>query len=99
MWANGLRCIGADGVALEDLRRATRAACNVAGLERWRWITVGDDIGVRRDGYGTKRGLTSTTTLRLTEAGTRARTLWPRMVRTVETRWRQRFGEARIAAP
>jgi hypothetical protein len=41
MWANGLRCIGADGISVRELRAQARAACNIGGLERWGWITVG----------------------------------------------------------
>jgi hypothetical protein len=92
MWANGLRFIGADGISAGELRVRARAACNIGGLERWGWITVGDPVGGRRDGYGSHRGVTSGTVLRVTRAGAYACRLWPETVAGVEQRWRDRFG-------
>ena len=42
MWTNGLRLIDEDGVTVDDLRARARAACNIGGLERWGWISIGD---------------------------------------------------------
>jgi hypothetical protein len=92
MWANGLRFIGADGISAGELRVRARAACNIGGLERWGWITVGDAGNGRRDGYGSHRGVKSGTVLRVTRAGAYARRLWPEAVAGVEQRWRDRFG-------
>jgi hypothetical protein len=96
MWANGLRCIGEDGITVDELRAQARAACNLGGLERWGWITVGDPGGGRRDGYGTQRGVKGGTVLRPTRAGSYARRLWPQAVADVEQRWRGRFGDQAI---
>ena len=41
MWANGLRFIDDQGITVDGLRVRARAACNIGGLERWGWITVG----------------------------------------------------------
>jgi hypothetical protein len=92
MWTNGLRFIDDGGISVDALRRRTRAACNLGGLERWGWITVGDDTGTRRDGFGSGRGLKSDAIVRPTRAGRYARRRWPEMVDTVEARWRTRFG-------
>lgn len=86
------RFIGDDGITLRELETAVRASCNVAGLERWGWISIGDDRDKRRDGFGTRRGITSATVLRPTRAGIAARRLWPRAIEEVEGRWRARFG-------
>ena len=94
MWANGLRLIGEDGISVGELRARARAGCNIGGLERWGWITVGDAQGGRRDGYGSHRGVTSGTVLRVTRAGAYARRLWPEVVASTEQRWRDRFGGA-----
>jgi hypothetical protein len=96
MWANGLRLIGEDGISVRELRAQARAACNIGGLERWGWITVGDAGGGRRDGYGSHRGVTGGTVLRVTRAGAYARRLWPEVVADVEQRWRDRFGAAAV---
>ncbi len=93
MWANGLRCIGEEGITVDELRALARAACNIGGLERWGWITVGDPGAGRRDGYGSQRGVKGDTVLRPTRAGSYARRLWPQAVADVEQRWRTRFGD------
>jgi hypothetical protein len=92
MWTNGLRFIDDGGITVDDLRARARATCNIGGLERWGWISVGDRGGKRRDGYGSHRGVKGDTVLRPTRAGAYARRLWPRAVGEVEDRWRTRFG-------
>jgi hypothetical protein len=92
MWTNGLRSIDDDGITVDELRAHARAACNIGGLERWGWISVGDVGGRRRDGYGSGRGVNGDTVVRPTRAGAYARRLWPRAVHDVEGRWRARFG-------
>jgi hypothetical protein len=92
MWANGLRFIEEDGVTVDELQALARARCNIGGLERWGWISVGDAGAERREGYGSHRGVKGSTVLRPTRAGSYARRLWPRTITTVEERWRGRFG-------
>ncbi len=93
MWANGLRLVDESGVTVRELRTGARANCNLAGLERWRWVALGED-GPGRPGFGTRRGITEDTVVRPTRAGIFARRLWPRTVADVEERWRRRFGSA-----
>ncbi len=92
MWTNGLRFIDEDGVSVDELRTRAGAGCNIAGLERWGWISVGDGGSERREGFGSQRGVKDDTVLRPTRAGRYARGLWPKMVTRVEDRWRTRFG-------
>lgn len=91
MWTNGLRFIAEDGITVYELRRRARAVCNIGGLERWGWISVGEVGGERRAGYGSHRGVKGATVLRPTGDGVLARRLWPRMLSSVEERWRARF--------
>jgi hypothetical protein len=98
MWTNGLRHIDEDGVTVTQLRARARAACNLGGLERWGWISVGDSGGGRRAGYGSHRGITGDTVVRPTRAGRYARRAWPKVVHRVEARWRTRFGDGVIDA-
>lgn len=98
MWANGLRFIEAHGITAAELQARARARCNIAGLERWGWITVGDPGPGRRDGYGTRRGVTDGSVLRPTRAGACARELWPAVVAASEERWQARFGAEVISA-
>jgi hypothetical protein len=92
MWANGLRFIDSAGITVDELRTRARAGCNIPGLERWGWITVGEAGAGRRAGFGTLRGVKGATVLRPTRAGVYARRLWPRAVAGVEQRWRARLG-------
>ena len=98
MWSNGLRFIGDEGITVDGLRARARAACNIGGLERWGWITVGDVGPGRRAGYGSQRGVRGDTVLRPTRAGAYARRLWPLAIADVEQRWRARFGEAAVSS-
>jgi hypothetical protein len=98
MWANGLRFIGEDGISVSELRTRARARCNIAGLERWGWITVGDPAAGRRDGYGSHRGVTAVTVLRPTRAGRYARRLWPQVIAENEQRWQDRFGAGPVGS-
>jgi hypothetical protein len=93
MWTNGLRFIEEDGITVDDLRTSARASCNIAGLERWGWISVGNDEGMRRDGYGSHRKVKGDTVLYPTRAGIYARRVWPRVLAVIEDRWRSRFGD------
>ena len=92
MWTNGLRFIDEGGTTVDELRSRARASCNIGGLERWGWISVGEVSGARRAGYGSHRGMKGDVLLRPTRAGAYARRLWPRTVREIEERWRTRFG-------
>jgi hypothetical protein len=96
MWTNGLRFIDDEGITVDELRSRARAKCNISGLERWGWISVGDPGQTRRNGYGTSRGVEGDTVLRPTRAGAYARRVWPRVVSGIEERWRKRFGPAAI---
>jgi hypothetical protein len=98
MWANGLRFIDDQGITVDGLRARARAACNIGGLERWGWITVGAAGTGRRDGYGTGRGVKGDTVLRPTRAGAYARRLWPQAVTGTEQRWRARFGDGPVGS-
>jgi hypothetical protein len=97
-WANGLRFIDGDGITVDELRARARAGCNIGGLERWGWITVGGTGAGRRDGYGSHRGVKGDTVLRPTRAGAYARRLWPRAVADVGQRWEARFGAAALGS-
>lgn len=96
MWANGLRLIPEEGVTVDELRARAHAACNLGGLERWGWITLGRTRGDL--GYGSHRGIDGGTLLRPTPAGAYARERWPLVIEEVEARWRRRFGDDAVDA-
>ena len=54
------------------------------------------DSSQKREGYGSARGTKDEWTVRYTPAGTRAAAIWPALPDAIETRWRERFGEAEV---
>jgi predicted transcriptional regulator len=98
MWANGLRLVDDDGIAVAEVQRRARARCNLPGLERWGWIAIGDHPDSPRPGYGSSRGVRGETMVAPTRAGRLACELWPRVLERVEERRRERFGATAIDA-
>lgn len=96
MWANAVRFITEAGASVADVERRAGASCNLGGLERWGWISIGAAGADRRIGYGTRRGIRPDTVLRPTRAGVFARRTWPRVVEDVERRWVSRFGRSAV---
>jgi hypothetical protein len=97
MWSNLLRFVG-DGTAVGELVEVTglqkpRVLSALGGVERWRYVTIEEG----RVGYGSARGLKDDFVVQLTPAGRRAAAIWPDLGAVIETRWRERFGTARIA--
>jgi DNA-binding MarR family transcriptional regulator len=89
MWSNLLRLVGADGALAGDLERS---GGNLAGMQRWGYVTVaGDPGGARRTQAGRDRLVSATA------HGRAAAEVWPPLAAAIEERWRQRFGSAAIA--
>jgi hypothetical protein len=91
-WANALRAIPPEGITVAALHEQTGAACNLGGLERWGWVTVGEPAAPRRPGFGTRRGIRADTMIRPSRLGEYARRAWPRVLEEVDAKWHDRFG-------
>jgi hypothetical protein len=101
MWSNFLRFVG-EGITVLDLPEATqlpkgRVLSTLGGMERWGYVFVAPPpaerpLDVKRDGYGSARGLRSDWVVRPTPAGRAAGELWPPLHGVIDDRWRQRFG-------
>jgi hypothetical protein len=96
MWSNFLRFVG-DGITVDGLPEAAglpknRMLSALGGMERWRYVAVGPETAEKRDGYGSARGLKSEWVVRPTEAGEKAREIWPPLFGEIEARWEERFG-------
>ncbi|HSS91763.1 MAG TPA: hypothetical protein VLL69_20810 [Streptosporangiaceae bacterium] len=86
MWANFMQFVGADGVPLrevDDLARIT----NLAGLQRWGYVTVGPDPADGRPAPPRRDWI-----VKPTRAGRRAQEMWEPLAGLIEDRWRARFG-------
>lgn len=96
MWSNFLRVVG-EGTTVEELvQRAglprPRMLSTVGGMERWGYVSVGEETRTRRDGYGSARGLRGEHVVRPTRAGRASAAIWPGLFGEIEGRWRDRFG-------
>ncbi len=108
MWSNLLRFVG-DGIAVGELPDAvgastSRTLSTLGGMERWRYVTLetggrGSASGdVKRDGYGSARGLQSSWIVRPTPAGREAEAIWRTLFDDIDARWSERFGVDAIEA-
>jgi hypothetical protein len=101
MWSNFLRFVG-DGIAVGELEDVVglpkaRLLSTLGGMERWRYVFVGSartrqPPKVKRDGWGSGRGLRSDWIVRQTPAGGAAAAIWPELFGEIEARWEERFG-------
>jgi DNA-binding MarR family transcriptional regulator len=90
MWANCLRYLPDEGIALAELRRRARTETNLDGMRRWRYVTYAPDPG---RGQRPRPGAIVTPTAQ----GRCARDVWPTAIDDVESRWRSRFGDGPVA--
>jgi DNA-binding MarR family transcriptional regulator len=92
MWANCMKFIGPDGVQLGELERLARTRTNIAGMQRWRYITVTPGP---TDRDGKRPGADAV--VRATEGGRMAQEVWGPLFGVIGGRWRERFGVDAIA--
>jgi len=92
MWANFMQFVGGDGVPLHEIGDLARLI-NLAGLERWRYVTAGPDPADQRPAPPRRDWV-----VRPTRAGRRAQEVWEPLAGVIEGRWRDRFGPEAISA-
>ena len=92
MWTNFPRFVRPSGISVEHLTERAMVPnslgrSTLGGLERWGYVTFGlTPPGVRRDGFGSGRGIRSDMVVRCTRLGRHAQATWPHVARTVEAR-------------
>jgi DNA-binding MarR family transcriptional regulator len=86
MWANFLRFLPAGGVPLRDVADLVPLT-NLAGLERWGYVTVGPDPAAGRPDPPRRDAIVRPTTW-----GRRAHEIYQPLAGVIEERWRERFG-------
>ena len=91
MWANFIRFIPPGGVPLRDVS-ALAAITNLAGLQRWGYVTVEPDPADSR-----AKPPRLDWVVRPTAAGERAQHIWRPLRDEIERRWRNRFGTGQIS--
>ena len=92
MWANFMQFAGGDGVPLREIGDLA-GLTNLAGLERWGYVTVGPDPADQRPAPPRRDWI-----VRPTRAGRRAQEVWEPLAGSIEGRWRDRFGVEAISA-
>jgi hypothetical protein len=106
-WTNLIRFIPEGGTSVRDLQTVSfgsddRLKLQLGCLERWGFVYFQREgsgnhepharPGVRRDGWGSGRGIKMTWIVHLARRGRLAAGIWSTMWPEVEKRWRQRFG-------
>jgi DNA-binding MarR family transcriptional regulator len=90
MWANFMQYVDQAGTPLRELEPFARMT-NLAGLERWGYITVEPDPGGSNPKPPRADWL-----VRPTRAGRRAQQVWRPLPGLIESRWLTRFGKIEI---
>ncbi len=93
MWANFMRYVPPDGVPLE---RVKYLPANLAGLDRWGFISVRDPDGARVGFGGGARRPGREAVVKATRAGRWAQGIWRRLDEEIDRRWEERFGAGLI---
>ncbi len=90
MWSNFMQFVGEEGVRLREVESLARIT-NLAGLERWGYISLGPDPADSRPAPPRRDWL-----VRPTPVGRQARQVWRPMASVIEKRWQERFGTDQI---
>jgi DNA-binding MarR family transcriptional regulator len=92
MWSNCMRFVDENGLPVGELERRARTTTNLAGMQRWGYITIEKDPADRRP-----KPPRSAWVIRATPVGRKAREVWQPLIHAIEKRWQQRFGKDEIA--
>ncbi len=91
MWMNCMRFVGDEGISVRELERRSRTQTNLAGMERWGYVTVEPDPA-----DGRLRPPRSAWIVRPTIAGRKAQEVWRPLFGEIEKRWQERLGKTEI---
>ena len=90
MWADFMQFLPAAGVPLREVADLVPLT-NLAGLERWGYVTVGPDPADRRPAPPRRDHV-----VRPTRWGRQAQQIWAPLTGVISQRWRERFGAAAV---
>ncbi|HEY2306183.1 MAG TPA: MarR family winged helix-turn-helix transcriptional regulator [Streptosporangiaceae bacterium] len=93
MWSTCLRFVGDGGITVRELAKRVRTGTNLAGMQRWGYITVAPDPAGTR-----AKPPRSDWVVRATTSGCRAQHVWQPLTGVIEERWAARFGTNTMAA-
>ena len=92
MWSNCMRFVDENGLPVGELERRTRTTTNLAGMQRWGYITIEKDPADWRP-----KPPRSAWVVRATPVGRKAREVWQPPIHAIEKSWQQCFGEDEVA--
>jgi hypothetical protein len=90
MWADFMQFLPAAGVPLREVADLVPLT-NLAGLERWGYVTVGPDPADRQPAPPRRDHI-----VRPTRWGRQAQQIWAPLTGVISERWRERFGAAAV---
>lgn len=89
MWSNFMRYVPPDGV---PLRQVHQLPANLAGLQRWGFISVREPDGALALGGSARAKPGPDALVKATRAGRMAQEIWRRLDAAIDRRWEERFG-------
>lgn len=89
MWLNCMRFVGEDGITVRELERTARTPTNLAGMQRWGYITLAPDPADRRS-----KPPQWAWVVRATPGGRLMQSVCRPLFAEIEGRWEKRFGAA-----
>ena len=93
MWSTCLRFVGDQGITAGELTGRARTGTNLAGMQRWGYITVAPDPADARP-----KPPRSDWVIHATASGRQAQKIWQPLAGVIEERWAARFGANNVAA-
>jgi DNA-binding MarR family transcriptional regulator len=93
MWSTCLRFVGDQGITVGELTGRARTGTNLAGMQRWGYITVAPDPADARP-----KPPRSDWVIHATASGRQAQKIWQPLAGMIEERWAARFGANNVAA-
>jgi DNA-binding MarR family transcriptional regulator len=90
MWFGCLQHLDDDGITVGELERRARGGTNLAGMQRWQYLTAEPEP--------VRHAFKPETILRPTAAGRAARAVWAQVLPEVDARWADRFGAPGLQA-
>ncbi len=104
VWSGVVRFLAQGAISVGSLAQQAASPIDpikfqLGCLERWGFIyfdSGGHHPLVRRDGWGSGRGIRADWTVRLAPRGIVACQIWPPLLPLIERRWEQRFGETSV---
>jgi len=91
MWFNCMQFLPGDGIPLRELERRARTTTNLAGMERWRYITLQPDPSELRPKPPRRDWIIKPTAL-----GKAAQQIWRPLIGEIEQHWETRYSKAAI---